>query len=92
MAIDPTISLARSSSVIGTEVDGEFVLMSIEDGKYFGLDAIGSEIWRRLESPKSADVLTAELKAHFDGDPATIVLETRQFLDKLAESGLVGPV
>jgi hypothetical protein len=89
MAIDPTARLTRSPNIISTEVDGEMVLMSIEDGKYFGLDAIGSEIWRRLEEPKSADALTAELQDHFEGDAETIARETITFLDGLDENGLL---
>jgi hypothetical protein len=89
MAIDPAARLIRSTNIISTEIDGEVVLMSIEDGRYFGLDAIGSEIWRRLEEPKSADTLTAELKDHFDGEPATIERETMAFLDKLADNELL---
>jgi len=89
MSIDPSARLTRSSNIIATEVDGEMVLMSIEDGKYYGLDPIGSEIWRRLEEPKSADALTAELKDHFEGDPYAIERETLDFLDKLADNGLV---
>ena len=89
MAFDPSARLTRASSIIATEVDGEMVLMSIEDGKYFGLDPIGSEIWRRLEEPRSADALAAELKDHFDGDPATIERETLAFLEKLVETGLI---
>jgi hypothetical protein len=90
MTIDPSAPLTRSPNIIATEVDGEMVLMSIEDGKYYGLDPIGSEIWRRLEEPKSADVLTAELKDHFEGDPDAIARDTREFLDKLADNDLVG--
>lgn len=90
MSIDPSARLTRSSNIIATEVDGEMVLMSIEDGKYYGLDPIGSEIWRRLEEPKSADALTAELKDHFEGDPQAIERETLDFLDKLADNDLIG--
>lgn len=89
MAFEPTARLVRASQIIATDVDGEIVLISIEDGKYFGLDTIGSEIWRRLEEPKRVDALTAELQAYFDGDPATIERETLEFLDKLAVQKLV---
>jgi hypothetical protein len=89
MPIDASAPLLRSSQVIATEVDGEIVLMSIEDGKYFGLDAIGSEIWRRLEAPKTAGALIAELTDHFEGDAAVIERETQVFLDKLADSELL---
>ncbi|MES2441562.1 MAG: PqqD family peptide modification chaperone [Pseudomonadota bacterium] len=89
MAFEPTTRLVRASQIIATEVDGEIVLISIEDGKYFGLDAIGSEIWRRLEEPRSVEALTAELQDHFDGDPETIERETLDFLDKLSEQKLL---
>ena len=89
MAIAPSARLVRAPEIIATEVDGELVLMSIEDGKYFGLDAIGSEIWRRLEVPKSVEALCGELKAHFEGDAATIERDTMAFLDQLSDSGLV---
>ena len=89
MTFASTARLARAPEIIATEVDGELVLMSIEDGKYFGLDPIGSEIWRRLEEPKSVEALCGELKDHFDGDPATIERETLDFLGKLSDSKLL---
>lgn len=89
MSIDPAARLVRTPNVIATEVDGELVLMSIEEGRYFGLDAVGSEIWRRLEVPKTIDSLTDELKAHFEGDAATIERDTAAFIDRLSENGLV---
>ena len=52
-------------------------------------NAVGSEIWRRLEEPKSVEALTTELKAHFDGDPDTIERETLDFLDKLSDQKLL---
>ena len=89
MAFEPTQRIVRSTQVIATEVDGEIVLISIEDGKYFGLDSVGSEIWRRLEAPKRVDALCDELKAHFEGDPDTIEREALMFLDRLSDSKLL---
>lgn len=89
MAIASNARFARAPEIIATDVDGELVLMSIEDGKYYGLDPIGSEVWRRLEEPKSAEALCGELKEHFEGDPEVIERETREFLDKLLENRLL---
>jgi len=47
---DSTI-VSRSPSVLTAEIDGEVVMMSIEQGQYFGLDDIGSDIWKRIEPP-----------------------------------------
>jgi hypothetical protein len=44
---DATI-ISRSPSVFITEVGGEIVMLSIERGRYFGLDQIGSDIWKRF--------------------------------------------
>jgi hypothetical protein len=91
MPFEPDATIVRTSETLATEVDGEIVLISIRDGRYFGLDQVGSEIWRRLEAPKRVDALCAELKDHFDGDPETIERETLAFLDTLSGSNLVVP-
>ena len=83
--------IVRSSETLATEVDGEIVLISIKDGRYFGLDQVGSEIWRRLADPKRVDDLCAELQDHFDGDPELIAREAVDFLGTLADSDLVHP-
>jgi hypothetical protein len=89
MTFDPSATIVRTSEAIATEIDGEIVLIHIEDGKYFGLDPVGSEIWRRLETPKRVDALCDELKAHFEGDPNMIEREALAFLDQLSESRLL---
>lgn len=89
MAFEPSALLVRSPDIIASEVDGELVLISIQDGKYYGLDAVGSEIWRLLEEPRSVAALVAALQAHFDGDAEAIERETLEFIGKLAAQTLV---
>jgi len=48
--IDDATIILRNLSVLTAEVDGEIVMMSIEQGRYFGLDDIGSDIWKRLDA------------------------------------------
>ena len=91
MTFDPDTRIVRSSETLATDVDGEIVLISIADGQYYGLDAVGSEIWRRLAAPKQVSALCEELKAHFDGDPDVIEREALAFLDTLAGNRLVLP-
>lgn len=49
--------VARSEELVTSNLDGEVVMMSIDNGKYYGLDAIGSEIWQLLETPRSIRAL-----------------------------------
>jgi hypothetical protein len=89
MAFNRSALLVRSPDILSTDIDGELVLISIHHGRYYGLDAVGSEIWQRLEQPKLIDALCDEVKAHFEGDPDTIERETIEYIDLLASNALV---
>jgi hypothetical protein len=83
--------IVQSGKALSTIVDGEAVLIGIETGRYYGLDAVGTAIWNRLEQPCSIDALCAGLAEEFEGDPAVIEEETRTFIDLLVERDLVRP-
>jgi len=85
---DATI-LSRSPTVLAAEVDGEVVMMSIERGHYFGLDDIGSDIWKRLEPPCSFSALIDGLAADYEADRATIAADVRVLLDGMLADEVV---
>jgi hypothetical protein len=85
---DATI-ISRSPSVLIAEVDGEIVMMSIERGRYFGLDHIGSDIWKRIESPCSFATLIDGLAADYEAERAAIVTDVQSLLGHLAKHDLV---
>src|SRR6202163_2186514 len=85
---DATI-VSRSPSVLTAEVDGEIVMMSIEQGRYFGLDDIGSDIWKRIEPPCSFATLIDGLAADYEADRTTIVTDVQSLLDRLAKHDIV---
>jgi hypothetical protein len=87
--IDATTLISRSPSVLTAEVDGEIVMMSIEQGRYFGLDDIGSDIWKRIESPCSFGTLIDGLAADYEADRATIVADVQSLLGLMAEQDVV---
>lgn len=85
----PDQPLKRADDVVASEIDGEIVMISLEQGKYFRIDPVGSEIWRLLEDAQSPTAVVERLKAKFDGDPETIEAEAREFIDMLLDKGLV---
>lgn len=89
MALENSTVLSQSGGALATEVDGEVVLIGIDTGHYYGLDAIGSAIWRVLGQPCRVDDLCARLQADFDGDAATIERETIAFLEQLTARNLI---
>jgi hypothetical protein len=64
-------------------------MMSIEQGRYFGLDGIGSDIWKRLEPPCSFADLIDRLAADYEADRATIAADVRAMLASMAKQDVV---
>ena len=87
--ISATTLISRSPSVLTAEVDGEVVMMSIEQGRYFGLDDIGSDIWKRIEPPCSFASLIDALAADYEADRATIAADVQILLGRMAEQDVV---
>jgi hypothetical protein len=85
---DATI-VSRSPSILTTELDGEIVMMSIEQGHYFGLDHIGSDIWKRIEPPCSFAALIDGLATDYEADRATIITDVQNLLDQMVERDIV---
>jgi hypothetical protein len=85
---DSTI-ISRSPAVVTAEVDGEVVMMSIEKGQYFGLDDIGSDIWKRLDPPCAFSDLIDHLAADYDADRAGIAADVRALLATMAAHDVV---
>ncbi|HYH37821.1 MAG TPA: PqqD family peptide modification chaperone [Azospirillum sp.] len=88
-SLDRATRLKRADDVLATEVDGEMVMMDIEKGVYFGLDAVGTDIWKRLEAPVTAAELAEGLSLDYDADPATIERDVLALLTAMADQGLV---
>jgi len=44
----PADTIHRDDTLLSAVIDGEVVLMSVEKGRYYALDAIASDIWELL--------------------------------------------
>jgi Coenzyme PQQ synthesis protein D (PqqD) len=83
---------ARTTEIIGTDVDGEVVLLNPVSWNYFELDNIGSAIWALLEPPQSLPSLVEALMVRFTVDQARCLSDAQTFLDALIDHGLVAVV
>jgi len=88
-AIASTTIVSRSPSVLTAEVDGEIVMMSVKQGRYFGLNDIGSDIWKRIEPPCSFATLIEGLAADYEADRATIRIDVKNLLGHMVEHDVV---
>jgi hypothetical protein len=65
------------------------VMMSVDAGRYYGLNAVASRIWELLDTPRSASELCHHIVEEFEVDSTTCDAEVRRFLGELLKHGIV---
>ena len=89
MAIDETSRLKRRDHLLESDVHGEVVALDVDKGQCYGLNSVGSEIWRLLERETSVAEICAELVARYEVDPATCRADVFRLVGELNDEGLV---
>ena len=82
-------NIQRNASMITSNLDGEIVMMSVENGEYYGLDEIGTRIWELLEKPIVIDSLIHCLTLEFEVEREECEQDTLDFLKDLFARNLI---
>ncbi len=83
------VLVRNSDGLLTTEVDGELMAMSVEQGACYGLNGVGTRIWALIAEPRSIDSLCAQLLGEFDVDEDRCRREVLELLEELRAAGLV---
>jgi hypothetical protein len=83
-------SAVAADAVAWTELGDESVLLQTETGLYFGLDEVGTEIWRRVAGGAAEDEIVAALADRYDADRTQIRADVASFMVALRANGLIG--
>jgi hypothetical protein len=70
-------------------MNGDVVMMSIEQGKYYAINGIGSRIWELLKTPITLDEIVNIICADYDVDIAMCESDLHAFVEKMCEHNLV---
>ena len=81
--------LTQNKDLVASSIDGEVVLMSIENGKYYGINPIGSRIWEILAYPTTYIDLIDTLLTEFDIDRITCEKKVTTFLKEIAAENII---
>ena len=87
--IGPDTVVAQIEELVSSDLDGETVMMSVENGKYYGMDAIGSRVWALIKRPRSVAELCDILLTEFKVDRERCEKDVLIFLNKMAEDNLI---
>jgi hypothetical protein len=81
--------ITRSVDFATADMEDETVMVSIENGKYYGMDPVGSRIWELLSEPQSLADLVKALCGEYEVEPERCKADVLVFLNYLRGEDLV---
>ena len=71
------------------DLGGEAVLLNLRSGVYFGLDAVGTRMWRALRESGGTEEAVRNLLPEFEVEEARLARDIEDLVGRLAQSGLL---
>jgi len=87
--INPLTRVSRQKDVVIAELDGKTVMMSLENGEYYGLDEVASAIWNGIEKPVTVSNLVNTLVKAYKVSVEQCQTDVLEFLEKLYNKQLI---
>jgi hypothetical protein len=78
-------------AVITRELDGETILLNLETGMYFGLDKVGTDVWRAILSGGTLGDALDLVQSEYNVQPAVLRTDFLRLVDELLAKGLLLP-
>jgi hypothetical protein len=74
---------------VETELDGEAVIMNVDNGRFHALRDTGLAIWRLIDGNRSVAAIQAELLKTYEVDEERCRAECERFFASLKHAGFV---
>ncbi len=87
--IDESSVVVAADHQTSTEVDGESVILDLEEGIYYGLNPVGARIWSEIQEPTAVEEITAAITTEYDVDRDQCRRDVISLLQDLEENDLI---
>jgi hypothetical protein len=87
--LDPRSRVTIGPSVYARAFGDEIVLLEFGKGEYFGLDAVGAEIWRRFEAGDDLGAVADHIAEHYEVSAEHALRDIVQLVAQLRHHELV---
>ena len=89
MPISLTSRASVPADVLVQEMQGESVLLNLNSGRYFGLNEVGTRIWKACTTSASLQEATDALVSEYDVEPERLRQDLLELVEKLVGHGLL---
>ncbi len=84
--------ITRNPDMVAADIDGDLVMMSVEQGEYFGITGVGPRVWHLLAEPTTVSDLTRAICAEYAVEESICQAEMQAFIEELIDLGLASAV
>ncbi|PEA53600.1 PqqD family protein [Bacillus pseudomycoides] len=81
--------IVQSKGNIVSDMDGEKVMLNVQEGKYYNLGEMGGEIWDCIEEPITVSQLVTILLSNYDVEQTDCEKQVLFFLECLLQGNLI---
>lgn len=81
--------VVQNEGYVASNMDGEKVMMSIKNSKYYNLGEIGGAIWDAAVRPVTVSEIIARLLSEYDVSREQCERQVIAFLENLQKEGLI---
>jgi len=79
-------------NVIHEIIDGEAVLVNLNNGSYYSVDQVGADIWRHIEQGAPVGQIIDAIAHQYVGDREDVKNGVNQLVGQLQQESLIVPV
>lgn len=89
MAIPFSKQVSIPNDILRRQLEEESIIVSLDNGMYFGLDGVGTRMLSVLLRSESVQQAYEQLLGQYDVSAARLREDLEQFIEKLLEQGLI---
>jgi len=81
--------LTVPEDILVQDIQGESVLLNLDNSYYYGLDKMGTQMWRTLSGSESIQKAYDDLLARYDVEAGALRRDLFGLIQKLMDNGLL---
>jgi len=89
MSTSFTQRLSVPDNVMFRELEGESVILDLDSEQYFGLDEVGTRMWRLITEAESIAAAFDDLVVEYDVEAEALREDLSELIDTLIDKGLL---
>lgn len=87
--IDRISEVVQAKGLVVSDMDGETVMMSVTNGKYYNLGKTGGRIWELLAEPVTVNDVIESLMDEYDVERSECERQVIAFIQMLLQENLI---